>query len=609
MPIARTYYTKFFNTKLCEDGQPEIEEIPPFTGPPRALNRPIAQREIEEAVKKVRNGRTCGPDGTSGELYRYGSEQLSKTISSIYNNVFETHTLLTSLHKANIAVLNKPNKTPCIENTRAITLFNIDRKAFELILLERITHKLIPHIPNTQCAYQSKRSTTEVVWVHRMLGAMAVQYYTRFNVMGIDLSKAFDCVVRAKLLQQCSTILDEDEMRMLQMLLSDTQLSIRMQHTESDYFSTLIGIPQGGGLSPVMFILYLAKCLNTAHDPMLQNIRPQDIYMHLTYADDDDLAYEVPYDDDDRPRHTLQHPEIPTNLQHIHLQQASTSIQATLHTHNLQMNMTKLEWTTIEASTYRSLRVRKLGSMIGDTVDMEYRISRASQAFRTMYNTWRGTIPLSTRIRIYKCYVLPHYLYNIAALGLSHTMIQKRLDIAHRKHLRIICQVWYPNMISNTELYTRTASIPISHHAINYRWSFLGHILRLHINGQSSMCYDILYTYTYRNIFSSNNIRHCGDNVYTLPHLLNDDLSYLPEGIKLQCPADLERLTTLAQDREAWTNMTSIIYENRIKPKNEQIIGKIRRIRQQRTKRAKKPCIRLMENREGPMDYYNTVHE
>ena len=71
----------------------------------------------------------------------------------------------------------------------------------------------------------------------------------------------------------------------------------------------------------------------------------------------------------------------------------------------------------------------------------------------------------------------------------------------------------------------------------------------------------------------------------------------------------LDRLTTLAQNREAWANMTSIIYENRIKPKNEQIIGKIRRIRQQRTKRAKKPCIRLMENREGPMDYYNTVHE
>ena len=57
--------------------------------------------------------------------------------------------------------------------------------------------------------------------------------------------------------------------------------------------------------------------------------------MHLSYADDDDLAYEVPYDDDDKPRHSLQHPEIPTNPQHIHLQQASTSIQATLHTHNL----------------------------------------------------------------------------------------------------------------------------------------------------------------------------------------------------------------------------------------------------------------------------------
>ena len=123
-------------------------------------------------------------------------------------------------------------------------------------------------------------------------------------------------------------------------------------------------------------------------------------------------------------------------------------------------------------------------------------------------------------------------------------------------------------MISNTELYTRTESIPISHHAIRYRWSFLGHILRLHINGQSSMCYDILKTYTYRNMFSSNNIRPCGDNVYTLPLLLNDDLSYLPHGVKLQCPADLERLTTLAQNREAWANMTSIIYKKRTRPKN-----------------------------------------
>jgi hypothetical protein len=53
MPIAKTYYTTFFNTKLCEDGHPEIEEIPPFTGPPRALNKPITQKEIEEAVKHM----------------------------------------------------------------------------------------------------------------------------------------------------------------------------------------------------------------------------------------------------------------------------------------------------------------------------------------------------------------------------------------------------------------------------------------------------------------------------------------------------------------------------------------------------------------------------
>ena len=54
-----------------------------------------------------------------------------------------------------------------------------------------------------------------------------------------------------------------------------------------------------------------------------------------------------------------------------------------------------------------------------------------------------------------------------------------RIDTYHRRHLRQIIGVRWPNRISNVALYHRCQSRPISESIITARWRLFGHVLRL----------------------------------------------------------------------------------------------------------------------------------
>ena len=55
--------------------------------------------------------------------------------------------------------------------------------------------------------------------------------------------------------------LDDDELRMCQSLLADTNLKVKLGEAVSDPFETTIGTPQGDGLSPILFAIYLECAL------------------------------------------------------------------------------------------------------------------------------------------------------------------------------------------------------------------------------------------------------------------------------------------------------------------------------------------------------------
>ena len=63
---------------------PDKERLDPFVGNAKPLETPITTIEVEMALKTLKNGRSPGPDGISNELYKYGSNIISQTITSIF---------------------------------------------------------------------------------------------------------------------------------------------------------------------------------------------------------------------------------------------------------------------------------------------------------------------------------------------------------------------------------------------------------------------------------------------------------------------------------------------------------------------------------------------
>jgi hypothetical protein len=429
---------------------------------------------------------------------------LYKHLATIFNQMFTKHEQIEEIGMSILITLNKMNgKPPEVTNSRPITLLNMIRKILSNIVLARIQDVIFKFVSPAQSAFRPKRSTADCVWSYRWLMAMTQKYTTELYIMGIDLSKAFDCINRAKLMEIMEDLLKEkeSELRIVRYLLANTNLTARVQGIKGDTFNTTLGIPQGDGLSPALFIIYLQAAINYyvelqhREDPSPGNIINKiDI---SNYADDTDF------------------------LSGSYGANFSTSLQLPpiLAEFNLQMNAGKTEWVTINRNSCDKLTNKKLGTILSQKEDIKYRITKARNAFRTMYKIWlnKGPIKLSTKMFLYDMFVKPVMTYNTSCLGVSETQL-KHMDSTHRYQLRSLSGIRYPVTITNTRLYKHCKTQPVHLFIIRQRWKLFGHILRLDNNVPAHRA-----MFTYFNNPDNFNL-YKGRSPTNLPTQLDSDL-------------------------------------------------------------------------------------
>ena len=95
------------------------------------------------------------------------------------------------------------------------------------------------YLPLSQSAYREKRNTGDIIWAYIWIIAKTQKVTEKIYITGIDLSSAFDTIIRKKLIVILETILDKDELQMVKFLLKDTKLQIL--DIEPTTFHTNIG--------------------------------------------------------------------------------------------------------------------------------------------------------------------------------------------------------------------------------------------------------------------------------------------------------------------------------------------------------------------------------
>ena len=94
-------------------------------------------------------------------------------------------------------------------------------------------------------------------------------------------------------MQILKDIVEEDELRLIQFLLSNTHINTRINNAGINApFTSNVGIPQGDGLSPVLFTIYLEHALKEVRTVIGKPKSPleEKIPREIAYADDVDFV-------------------------------------------------------------------------------------------------------------------------------------------------------------------------------------------------------------------------------------------------------------------------------------------------------------------------------
>ncbi|KAL5248714.1 hypothetical protein ACHWQZ_G017784 [Mnemiopsis leidyi] len=250
---------KYLEQQLTRNEAP----LEPFVGLPRPLVKPFTSEEIGSAARSLKNGRASGPDGIPNELLKYSTGSVHRRFADIINRCFETNSYLDPIGQANITPLQKPNKPiGPVKNLRPLTLSNAVRKILSMATLKRIENKVNAFTGPWQCAYKQGRSCADIVWCQRVMLSVVQRKRWEYHRMGIDMSSAFDTIRRSTILDllvECGC--DDDEIRLVRLLLSNTKLKVNVNGTLSAEFQSFLGAFQGDCLSGCLFTLVLAGAL------------------------------------------------------------------------------------------------------------------------------------------------------------------------------------------------------------------------------------------------------------------------------------------------------------------------------------------------------------
>ena len=521
--------------------------LDPFSGTPRPLNTPISTEEVCSALRKLKNNRACGPDYIPNELLKYAGPLFSTHFASIINECFETHTYIDAIGESILTPLQKPGKPAGPpKNLRPLNLLNGIRKVLSIISLNRIQDLVNHYTGPWQCGYKNGRSCADIVWSQRMLISVVLRKHHEFHKMGIDMSSAFDTIKRSTILRLLEDAgCSEDDIRLVRLLMANTKIKVRVNNATSVEFISTNGAFQGDSLSGTLFTLSLAGALYHVRAVVIERPNPpiSDTGMPVEweYSDDVDFAYvEQEPLQDLLPKCT----EILCEW-NLHVNEAKTEF-----VHFYLAGRGELDDDGIPLSDNESWRVCKsLGSLLCSTADITRRITLAHAAFQTYSKLWlQGPkIPLKRKLLVYDAQVVSVLLYNCSSWSAPKTVMTK-LDTCHRKHLRRICNIYWPTgVISNRELYRRCGVIPITERVRKARWTLFGHILRMDDNSPASLA--LRYAVTSSDFLKGRRGRP-RSNLFSF---LVKDLK--EHSLQLRNCDDLLNIKILASDRVVWRNM------------------------------------------------------
>lgn len=256
----------------------------------KIMTNEITQKELDNAISRLKTNKMPGEDGYSAEWYKAFRELLSPSLLKCFNFTLNGGDIPVSWRRAIISVIPKvgKDKSEC-GSYRPISILNLDYKLYASIIAKRLENIIPDIIDEDQTGFLKSRQTQDNVRRALHLMEHMSKNKDKSVVLSLDAEKAFDSVSWKYLhltLQRFG--FDIKVVSYLKNLYHSPSARIKINGSLTDPVPLERGCRQGCPLSPTLFALFI--------EPLAQAIREdQNIkgiwfkgteYKTCLYADD-----------------------------------------------------------------------------------------------------------------------------------------------------------------------------------------------------------------------------------------------------------------------------------------------------------------------------------
>ena len=246
-----------------------------------SYNCPLTMHELTLTLENLKPS-TPGSDLLPPWFFKHTGVITRACLLQFYNASFAAGRLPPAFKRADLVPIPKPGRDHRLEkNFRPISLLLVVARIMDSIIQRRLYYWAEKRfiLPPTQAAFRRFSSS-----VHPLL-RLTQEVRTGFHhgrqtgLVRLDLSAAFDTVNPDILRYKLHTMgLRGRLLAWIADFLADRSYRV-VRPATTEYANFGIGVPQGSGLSPLLFILFISECSHILH------------CSHAEYADDITLWY------------------------------------------------------------------------------------------------------------------------------------------------------------------------------------------------------------------------------------------------------------------------------------------------------------------------------
>jgi exonuclease III len=467
MEYFREIYTK--RTAIAEDEPTQTEHMEMID-----INESkIEREEIKQAIKMLKNGKAAGIDQIGAELIKSHLELSVEVLYILLNKIWIEEKVPNEWLRGIIIKLPKKGNLNKCENWRPITLLCTASKVMTKIIVERMKTDIDKKLRENQAGYRPGRSGNDNICTLRIILEQAAEMRQNIYINFIDFYKAFDAVDRDKMWTIISQYgLPNKYLNMIKAFYNNYMASIEHNGILSEPINIETGVRQGCVMSPILFLMVIDWVMRKTTDN-----RTGIKWNTFTTLEDLEFADDI---------------SLFTTTKN-HMQAKTNKLAKVAKSTGLYINTSKTKLLTQNEEIGNNISVdgKKLeetrefcylGSIVNSTggteKDIERRIGLARKAFNSLNKIWTTkAITNKTKLKIFRSNVKEVLLYG-AETWKTNKIHMTKIQTFLNKCLRIICNIFWPNRISNVDLWALTGEESIEETITRRKWKWIGHTLR-----------------------------------------------------------------------------------------------------------------------------------